>query len=338
MAGGLKLGRPPASPLVILEVSMAEVEVKQKQTLLGGVVSFLLGKPRGRQERLAGLSMTLPALIFFIVFIGISIVRTLLLGFQQWDAISAATWIGLNNYIGLLNDEVFFHALLVTLFLTAVLTLILSTIPMGIAVLFNMGWGRLGTIGRTMLFMPSIISLVITAALWRMILNPNYGTVNTLLANLGLASLQQNWLGDENFVLYSIIVVSVWQSIGLYVIIFYAGLQGVDLNLYEAAAIDGANSWQKFVHITIPMIRPVFLMVITLNLLNGIKMFDIVYVLTRGGPVNASQTLGTDLYRVTFANPGLPQFGYGSALSTVILFLCVLAVLFQIWMNKRSIV
>lgn len=313
---------------------MAEIVLKQSRS--HRFRTYLLGKPRDRQERLTGLSMTLPAFIFFILFIGISISRSILLGFQQWDAISPPTWVGLGNYIALLSDDVFLHALWVTFLLTTVLTVFLSTVPMLIAVLFNMGWSVFGTVGRTMLFMPSIISMVITSALWRMILNPNYGTVNTLLGNLGLASLQQNWLGDEQFVLYSILVVTIWQALGLYVIIFFAGLQGVDLTLYEAAMIDGANSWQKFLHITVPLIRPVTLMVLTLNILNGIKMFDVVFVLTRGGPSNASQTLGTDVYRVTFANPGLPQFGYGSALSTVILFLCVLAVLFQIWMNRRS--
>jgi ABC-type sugar transport system permease subunit len=236
----------------------------------------------------------------------------------------------------MLDDKVFSHAFLVTLILTAVLTIFMSTIPMLVAVLFNMKWGIFGTTYRTMMFMPSIISMVITAVLWRMILDPNLGVINSLLDKVGLVSLQQNWLGDEHFVLYSIVTVAIWGGIGLYVVIFYAGLQGVDVNLYEAAAIDGANGWQQFLNVTIPMIRPVILMVLTLNLLNGFKMFDVIYVLTGGGPVNASQTLGTDMYRVTFANPGLPQFGYGSAISAVILFLCVLAVLFQIEMNRRK--
>jgi ABC-type sugar transport system permease subunit len=313
---------------------MADIVVKQ--SLLNKIGSYILGKPRDRQERLSGLSMTLPAFIFFVIFIGISITRTLLLSFQQWDAIGKAKWIGLDNYTGLFSDKVFSHAFLVTLLLTAVLTVFMSTIPMLIAVLFNMKWGIFGTTYRTMMFMPSIISMVITAVLWRMILDPNLGVINTLLDKAGLTTLQQNWLGDEHFVLYSIVTVAVWGGIGLYVVIFYAGLQGVDVNLYEAAAIDGASGWQQFLNVTVPMIRPVILMVLTLNLLNGFKMFDVIYVLTGGGPVNASQTLGTDMYRVTFANPGLPQFGYGSAISAVILFLCVLAVLFQIEMNKRK--
>jgi len=312
------------------------MEIAVKQSLPRRLGAYIVGKPRDRKERLSGLSMTLPAFFFFVIFIGISIVRTVLLSFQNWDAIGPATWIGLTNYIDFFSDKVFSHALWVTLLLTTVLTVFLSTIPMLIAVLFNMKWGIFGTTYRTMMFMPSIISMVITAAIWRMILDPNLGVLNTLLGNLGLANLQQNWLGDEHFVLYSILTVTLWEGTGLYVVIFYAGLQGVDVNLYEAAAIDGANGWQQFLNVTIPMMRPVNLMVLTLNLLNGIKMFDVIWVLTQGGPVNASQTLGTDMYRVTFANPGLPQFGYGSAISTVILFLCVLAVLFQIWMNRHS--
>jgi len=280
--------------------------------------------------------MTLPAFVFFIVFIGIPIVRTVFIGFQKWDAISPPVWTGLDNYAKLISDPIFHQALFVTFLLTAVLTVFLTTIPMVIAVLFNMGWGALGTIGRTLLFIPSIISWVVTGSLWRLILDPNLGTLNTMLGNFGLAAWQQNWLGDPNFVLWSIAVVAIWQEIGLYVIIYYAGIQGIDSTLYEAAAIDGANSYQRFRNVTVPMLRPVTIVVLTLNLLNGIKLFDVIWVMTKGGPVNASQTLGTYIYKVGFASTGLSNFGYGSTLSTVILVLCIFAVLFQIWMNRRS--
>jgi ABC-type sugar transport system permease subunit len=307
-----------------------------KQTSFGRLASRFLGPPNGRQQRLTGLSMTLPAFVFFVLFIGIPIVRTILLGFQKWDAISPPSWVGLDNYTKLLSDSIFQHALFVTLALTAGLTLFLSTIPMVIAVLFNMGWGKFGTIGRTLLFMPSVISWVVTGSLWRLILDPNLGSLNTLLGNVGLVNLQQNWLGDPNVVLWSIGVVAIWQEIGLYVIIFYAGLQGIDSTLYEAAAIDGAGAIQRFRNVTVPMLRSVTIVVMTLNLLNGIKLFDVIWVMTKGGPVNASQTLGTYIYKVGFASTGLSNFGYGSTLSTVILVLCILAVFFQIWMNRRS--
>src|SRR5215470_13296299 len=139
-----------------------------KQTSFGRLASSIIGPTNGRQERLTGLAMTMPAFVFFVAFIGIPIMRTVLLGFQKWDAISPPTWVGLDNYAKLLNDSIFQHALLVTLTLTAGLTIFLTTIPMVIAVLFNMGWGRFGTVGRTLLFMPHVISWVVTGSLWRL--------------------------------------------------------------------------------------------------------------------------------------------------------------------------
>src|SRR5947209_4777675 len=129
-----------------------------KQTSFGKLTSRVLGPPNGRQERLTGLAMTLPAFVFFVAFIGIPILHTVLLGFQKWDAITAPTWIGLDNYTKLIKDPIFGKSLFVTLLLTAGLTVFLTAIPMVVAVLFAMGWGRFGTIGRTLLFMPSIIS------------------------------------------------------------------------------------------------------------------------------------------------------------------------------------
>jgi len=285
---------------------------------------------------MTGLAMTLPALAFFAVFVGYPITQTILIGFQRWNAISAPEWIGLENYRRMLDDPVFRRALFVTLVLTAAMTFLLTVLPMLVAVLFAQGWGRFGTLYRTILFIPAVISWVVTGGLWRLILEPNLGSLNTLLSRFGLEELRHNWLGDPGLVLYVIVVVAVWQQLGLYVVIFYAGLQSIDPTLYEAARVDGANGVQQLRSITVPMLRPVTLVVVTLNLLNGIKLFDVIWVMTEGGPVNASQVLGTYMYRVAFANPGLPDFGYGSALSTVILVMCLGAVMFQINLSRRS--
>ncbi len=294
------------------------------------------GGPSLRAERIAGLAMTLPALAFFVVFVGYPITQTILIGFQRWNAISAPEWIGLGNYRRMLDDPVFRHALFVTLVLTAAMTVLLTVLPMLVAVVFAQGWGRWGTLYRTILFIPAMISWVVAGGLWKLILEPNFGSLNTLLGRFGLESLRHNWLGDEGLVLYVIVVVAVWQQIGLYVVIFYAGLQSIDPTLYEAARVDGANGLQQLRSVTVPMLRPVTLLVITLNLLNGIKLFDVIWVMTQGGPVNASQVLGTYMYRVSFASSGLPDFGYGSALSTVILVLCLAAVSAQIRLGRRS--
>ena len=294
------------------------------------------GGPSLRAERITGLAMTLPALALFAVFVGYPITQTILIGFQRWNAISAPEWIGLANYQKMLDDPVFRHALFVTFVLTAAMTVLLTVLPMLVAVIFAQGWGRWGTLYRTILFIPAVISWVVTGGLWKLILEPNLGSLNTLLGRFGLEGLRHNWLGDDGLVLYVIVVVAVWQQIGLYVVIYYAGLQSIDPTLYEAARVDGASGWQQLRSVTVPMLRPVTLLVITLNLLNGIKLFDVIWVMTEGGPVNASQVLGTYMYRVAFASPGLPDFGYGSALSTVILVLCLAAVSAQIRLGRRS--
>jgi ABC-type sugar transport system permease subunit len=292
--------------------------------------------PSLRAERIAGLAMTLPALALFAVFVGYPITQTMLIGFQRWNAISAPEWIGLENYRKMIDDPVFRHALFVTFVLTAAMTVLCTVLPMLVAVIFAQGWGRWGTLYRTILFIPAVISWVVTGGLWKLILEPNLGSLNTLLGRFGLEGLRHNWLGDEGLVLYVIVVVAVWQQIGLYVVIYYAGLQSIDPTLYEAARVDGASGWQQLRSVTVPMLRPVTLLVITLNLLNGVKLFDVIWVMTQGGPVNASQVLGTYMYRVAFASPGLPDFGYGSALSTVILVLCLAAVSAQIRLGRRS--
>ena len=174
----------------------------------------------------------------------------------------------------MLDDPVFRRALFVTFVLTAVLTLLLTVVPMLVASLFAQGWGRFGTLYRTILFIPAVISWVVTGGLWKLILEPNLGSLNTLLGRFGLEELRHNWLGDERFVLYVIVVVAVWQQLGLYAIVFYAGMQSIDPTLYEAAHVDGANGLQQLRSITVPMLRPVTLLVITLNLLNGIKLFE----------------------------------------------------------------
>lgn len=293
--------------------------------------------PSLRAERLTGLAFVVPAFGLFALFIGFPILHTVFISFQKWDAIGPAEWIGLDNYRHLLDDPVFRRALLVTLGLTAALTALLTVSPLLIAVLFAQGWGRLGRLYRTLMFMPAVISWVVTGGLWKLILEPNLGSLNSLLTKAGLDGLRQNWLGESTWVLYVIVVVAVWQQLGLYVIIFYAGLQSVDPTLYEAARVDGANAVQQLRSVTVPMLWPITLVVVTLNLLNGIKLFDVIWVMTEGGPVNASHVLGTYMFRVAFASPGLPNFGYGSTLSIVILLLCLGAVLLQIRLNRRAV-
>lgn len=273
----------------------------------------------------------LPATFFLAVFMAYPMVDAILLSFKRWDGLNPAVWVGLRNYRLLMQDDVFWKAFKNTAFFTIATVLLQTTIPLLVANLINSGI-RGGAIFRMIFFLPVIISLTITGMLWSMILEPNFGMLNEMLRNLGLKEWTQLWLADRQLVIPSIIVVSLWQSLGFYLVIFFAALQSVPEDLYEAAAIDGANAIDRFLHVTIPMLRGTIIVVVVLNTINGIKVFDQVWVMTAGGPNHASETLGTYLYRTAFGAMGSsnPQLGYATAIAILILIMSFVFSVIQI--------
>lgn len=273
----------------------------------------------------------LPATFFLAVFMAYPMVDAILLSFKRWDGLNPAVWVGLRNYRLLMQDDVFWKAFKNTAFFTIATVLLQTTIPLLVANLINSGI-RGGAIFRMIFFLPVIISLTITGMLWSMILEPNFGMLNEMLRNLGLKEWTQLWLADRQLVIPSIIVVSLWQSLGFYLVIFFAALQSVPEDLYEAASIDGANAIDRFLHVTIPMLRGTIIVVVVLNTINGIKVFDQVWVMTAGGPNHASETLGTYLYRTAFGAMGSsnPQLGYATAIAILILIMSFVFSVIQI--------
>lgn len=291
-----------------------------------------------RAERYVGPLFVLPTLALFVVFVGWPILHSIYLSTTTWSGFGTPTFTGLANYTRLAGDPVFRTALLITVVFTAVTTVLQTVLPMLTAILINAGWRRAGVVFRTILFLPGIISLVVTGVLWQLIYDPNLGTLNAMLADAGLGAWQQQWLGDPDLVVAAIVVVSLWQSLGLYMLIFFAGLQGIDPTLYEAARVDGANAWHRLRHVTVPMLRTVTGVVVALNLINGFKTFDIVYVMTKGGPNHSSEVLGTYLYSLAFGSlsGSVPQIGYATSISIVIMALCLVAALVQFAVNRKA--
>jgi ABC-type sugar transport system permease subunit len=262
----------------------------------------------------------LPAAFFLVVFMAYPMADAILLSLKRWDGLTPATWVGLRNYRLLMDDPTFWRAVKNTFYFAGATVILQTTIPLFVANLINSGI-RGGAIFRGIFFLPVIISLTITGMLWTMILEPNFGFLNETLRDLGLKEWTQLWLADRKIVIPTIIMVSVWQSLGFYLVIFFAALQSIPEDLYEAASIDGANAWHRFRHVTVPMLRGTIIVVVVLNTINGIKVFDQVWVMTAGGPNHASETLGTYLYRTAFGAMGSsnPQLGYATAIAIVIL-------------------
>lgn len=273
----------------------------------------------------------LPAALFLILFMAVPFIQAITLSFQRWNGIEAPTWAGVQNYINLLNDPTFWQSARNTLIFTASTIILQTSIPLLIASLLNSGV-RGSTVFRFIYFLPVIISLTISGLLWSMIYEPNFGILNEALRDLGLNNWTQLWLADRNLVIPSIVVMSVWQSLGFYMVIFFAAMQAIPEELYEAASIDGANVWHRFRHVTVPMLRGTIIVAIVLNTINGIKAFDQIWVMTGGGPNHASETLGTYLYRTAFGSMGSsnPQLGYATSIAMVILVVSLIFSVIQI--------
>ncbi|MEP7239354.1 MAG: sugar ABC transporter permease [Devosia sp.] len=277
-----------------------------------------------------------PAGLALILLMAVPMVDAVILSFQNWNGMKPPTWAGFGNYIKLAQDATFYKALWHTAYFTVWTTILQTVLPLLIASLLNSGIRGSGVF-RTLYFMPVIISLAISGLLWAMLFEPNFGPINSALRALGLGSFTQLWLASANTVMPSVVIVSVWQSLGFYLVIFFAALQGVPRDLYEAATIDGANAWSRFFNVTVPTIRPVILFVIVLNTINGIKVFDQIWVMTAGGPDYASATLGTYLYSIAFGAMGASnsRLGYATAIAIVVLLLSLVASMIQIRLGRR---
>lgn len=291
-----------------------------------------------RSQRIAGFLLILPTLALFLAFVGYPIVQTVILSLTKWTGFGPKTLIGLENYSRMIGDPIAHRALTVTLIYTAVTTVVQTVLGLIIAVLVNTVWRTVGVVIRTILFIPGIVSFVVSGILWKLIYDPNIGTLNRLLGSLGLEGLQTAWLADRATVLPAIIVVAIWGGLGMNMLIFFAGLQGIDPQLHEAAQVDGASVLQRLYHVTLPGLRPVTAIVISLGLLNGFKIFDIIFVMTGGGPNHATEVFGTYLYSLAFGSTSgsLPQYGYASAFSVVVMVMCILAVSVQMALVRRA--
>jgi ABC-type sugar transport system permease subunit len=292
---------------------------------------------RSIRRRPIGYLFVAPIVLFFVVFVGYPFLRSFYLSLTSWSGLGPARFVGLRNFRVMTSDPVFWKSLGNTFLFTGATTVLQTALPLLLAVLLNRGW-RAGVLFRTLVFIPAVISLVVTGVLWQLIYEPNFGSLNQVLRAIGLDKLTHPWLADPHTVLPALIVVSLWQSIGLFTLIYLAGLQGINPALYEAASIDGASGRQQFFHITVPMLRTVTGVVIILNLINGFKTFDVIYVMTGGGPNHASEVLGTYLYGLAFGSTAgaVPALGYATAISMVIFVLCLAATLIQLRISRRA--
>ncbi len=261
----------------------------------------------------------LPALTLLTAFVFLPIVLNFIYALFRWSSFSTQwDFVGLANFARLLSDETVWVAFKNNLWYAVISLVFQVGGSMLIAALLEEKWMRRSQpFFRTVYFLPSMISLTVVGILWQTIYSPVFGIVNPLLEKLGLGMLATDWLGNTRTAVFSVIAVSQWQYFGYTMVLFLVAMQGVSADLYESAIIDGANSFQRFIHITIPNIREIILVNCMITIIGAFQVFDEIYIMTGGGPGRSSEVLGTYLFRTGFRND---EMGYASAIATMVFF------------------
>ncbi|MER7728779.1 sugar ABC transporter permease [Streptomyces sp. NPDC096323] len=288
-------------------------------------------KRRRRRNLLVGWSFILPNFLGFAALTLLPVIGALAISFTDWDSYSTPKWAGLDNFQRLWNDSNFWAALQNTLYYAAghiPLTLLVS---LGLAVLLNQKLRGVHVL-RTAFFFPYITSLVAVAVVWNMLLSPESGPVNQFLMSLGIDH-PPGWTSSQDWAMPALIITSVWRDMGYYMVLFLAGLQTVPAELYEAARMDGAGPWHRFWHVTLPGLRPTTFFVTVMITVSSFKVFDLVQVMTEGGPGRSTLVLSQLIFR-----EGITQgrFGYASAVSLALFLICLVITVIQFRMQRRS--
>jgi len=279
-----------------------------------------------QRNKLAILIGLVPALLIYLIFSIIPILISIYYSFMDWNGFGAMKFVGLQNFIDIAKDPVFWKSLKNNLFVVAASVFGQIPIALGLALLLNRKL-KGAKIFRTIGFMPVVISTVVISLTWNMLLNSEFGFVNQLLKMIGLGSLAQNWLGDPKLSMISVCITIIWQFVGLYFIIFLAALQNVPAEVLEAAEIDGASGWKRTLFITIPMIWDTILLSVILCISGSLRTFDLIYVMTNGGPAHSTEVMAIYMYEKTFSSM---KYGYGSAVSIYIFAFSLIL----IWISK----
>ena len=284
-----------------------------------------------RMESIAGYLLAGPAVLALVMFRVIPIIASLVLVFTEYRLLTPPVWTGLTNLPRLLSDRrmwtCYRNSLTITVFVVALSNLLGLLLAMGV----NRAMPKLlRRVLRTALFFPVLTTTASFGVVWGFILTKDRGIANWLIGQIGLGPI--GWLSTPQWAIRSVILFDVWKSCGFLMVLYLAGLQGIPEALYEAARIDGANRWQLTRHITLPLITPTAFFAIVVSCIGAFQIFDSAFVLTAGGPADASRTIVMYIYELAFRGF---QMGYASAASVLLLIVLVALTLFQFWAGRR---
>ena len=276
------------------------------------------------------------ALALYLIFFVIPSIMGIFYAFTDWNSYSTeVNFIGLNNFRTIFSScagQNYLHFIRNTIIFTITTIFLKTAIALGLALLLTGGIKRLSYFHRVVMYLPAVLPILVVSLVFKSILNPATGLLNTFLRNIGLDFLAQRWLVDIHLALPSVIAVDTWRGVGYIMVILIAGLMAIPDEYYEAASIDGASGLDSFWHITIPLLMPVLTVTTVLNLLYGLKVFDIVFVLTNGGPGRATDTV----YTAIFDEFSKGRYGMATTLSTLLFFIMIILGYFVIRLMHRE--
>jgi raffinose/stachyose/melibiose transport system permease protein len=289
-------------------------------------------KKRISRESTFGWLFVLPALVIYALFVIVPLLMSVQYSFFRWNGIGPMTWVGLKNYVTVLQDPDLLETIFNAFRLIVFFCLIPVTLGLVVAsIIHRVATGRLGAIARTVLFLPQVIPLVAAGIIWGWLLSLS-GLINQILNAIGLGSVTRAWLGDFDWALPAVGFIGVWVLLGFCTVLLWTGMTKLDPALYESARIDGASWFTEFVKITIPLLRNEIGVCLTVTVIAALAAFDIVYVSTAGGPGNSTAVPGIQIYILAFTEQ---RIGPASALA-VILMLLVLVVILPIQRLSRE--
>jgi len=264
--------------------------------------------------------LILPGILLFLFAILAPICLSVYYGFTDYSGMGTATFIGMGNYKDLVKDRVFWRSLGNSLLLAFGFICIQHPIAMIVAAVLDKLGGKAENFFRCVYFIPNVISVAVIAYLWKFIYNPDFGLLNNVIKAFG-GSGDTNWFSVDNAI-WAVLVVLIWHGFGWGMLIYYTGIKNIDPTLYEASAIDGATKVKAFFHITLPLMKPVIQVNVTMAVISALKQMETVYLLTNGGPSNSTQFAANYLYQQAFK---AFKYGYGNAIGVIFIIMCLLA-------------
>ena len=278
-----------------------------------------------------GIVFMIPITAILFTFLFLPILQSLYFSLTDWRGVGSYKFIGLDNYKAIFHDKLFLESLKRTIVIGVCAAFFANLFGLIFAVLLDQKF-KTKNLLRALFYLPNVIPIVVAAFVWRYILDANTGLINTLATKLLEKKVFIPWIDSPDYVVYSIIYITVWQMMGPIIIIYLAALQGVPHDMKEAAMIDGASKFRIFMNVTVPMISPAITVNVLVGLSNGIRIFDLPFALTGGGPANASETLAIRIYRYAFQSVDL---GYGMSASFVLTIVALVITFCFVALSRR---